>query len=70
MNLIGPDENDPIPVTGVLKGNKLAPAMHPQLCRNVALDPCELTVDGDQMTGPIDGYKGLADAPGARPSRP
>jgi len=55
---VGPDENDPIPVTGSLKGNKLTIKTSPQEGRTVAFDKCELTVSSDKMAGTIDTDKG------------
>jgi hypothetical protein len=55
---VGPDENDPIPITGVLKGNELTIKTHPQPGRTVAFEKCDVTVDGDKMAGTIDTDKG------------
>lgn len=55
---VGPSENDPIPVNGILKGNKLTVKTSPQPGRTVAFDECDLTVDGDKMAGTIDNDKG------------
>jgi hypothetical protein len=55
---VGPDENDPIPVNGILKGNKLTIKTSPQPGRTAAFDKCDLTVDGDKMAGTIDTDKG------------
>lgn len=55
---VGPGENDPIPVTGTVKGNKLTIKTHPQPGRNVAFDECDLTVNDDKMLGTIDTGKG------------
>ena len=55
---IGPDEANKIQVTGVLKDNALTLKTHPQPGRTVAFDTCELTVDGDKMTGTIEPTKG------------
>jgi hypothetical protein len=55
---VGPDENDPIPVTGVLKGNKLTIKTSPQPGRTAAFNKCDLTVNGDKMVGAIDTDKG------------
>jgi hypothetical protein len=55
---VGPDENDPIPVTGILKGNKLTIKTSPQPGRTAAFDKCDLTVNGDKMVGTIDTDKG------------
>jgi hypothetical protein len=55
---VGPDENDPIPVNGILKGNKLTIKTFPQPGRTVAFDHCDVTVNGDKMVGTIDTDKG------------
>lgn len=55
---LGPSENDPIPITVVLKGNRLTITTHPQPGRTVAFHTCEVTVKGDKMTGTIDTDKG------------
>ena len=55
---VGPDENDPIPVAGSLKGNKLTLKTSPQPGRTVAFDKCDLTVSPDKMAGTIDTDKG------------
>ena len=48
---LGPSESDSIPVTLALKGNKLTIWTQPG--RNVAFDGCDVTVDGDKMSGTI-----------------
>jgi hypothetical protein len=55
---VGPNENDPIPITGVLKGDKLTIKTSPQPGRTAAFDKCDLTVTGDKMVGTIDTDKG------------
>src|SRR5260370_32339739 len=55
---VGPSEDDPIPISGVLKGNKLTIKTTPQPGRTVAFDKCDLTVSGDKMAGAIDTDKG------------
>ena len=55
---LGPSEDDPIPITIVLKGSKLIITTHPQPGRTVAFHECEVTVGGDKMTGTIDTDKG------------
>ena len=55
---VGPDENDPIPVTGILKGNKLTIKTSPQPGRTAAFDKCDLIVNGKKMAGTIDIDKG------------
>lgn len=55
---VGPDENDPIPITGILKGNKVTLKTSPQPGRTAAFDQCDLTVNGNKMIGTIDTNKG------------
>lgn len=55
---LGPSENDPIPITGVVKGNKLTIRTSPQPGRTVAFDKCDVTVNRDKMVGTIDTDKG------------
>lgn len=55
---VGPRESDPIPISGVLRGDKLTLETHPQPGRTVAFARCELTIKGDTMTGTIDTDKG------------
>jgi hypothetical protein len=43
---VGPSENDPIPIAGTIKGNKLSIKTSPQPGRTVAFDKCDLTVKG------------------------
>jgi len=51
---LGPSESDPIPITLDLKANKLTIWTHPQPGRNVVFARCDVTVNGDKMTGTID----------------
>jgi hypothetical protein len=55
---VGPDENDPIPINGTLKDNKLTIRTSPQPGRTAAFGKCDLTVTGDKMVGTIDTNKG------------
>jgi hypothetical protein len=55
---VGPSENDPIPISGTLQGNKLTIKTAPQPGRTAAFDKCDVTVDRDKMTGTIDTDKG------------
>jgi hypothetical protein len=52
---LGPDENNPIPITGVLKANRLTMRTSPQPGRTVAFDTCELTVNPERLLGTIQG---------------
>jgi len=55
---IGPSEADPIPVDGSVKGSHVTLRTHPQEGRTVAFAQCDLTLNGDRMTGRIDTDKG------------
>lgn len=55
---VGPSENDPIPISGVLKGDKLTIKTSPQPGRTVAFNECEVTMNRDKMVGRIDNDKG------------
>jgi hypothetical protein len=55
---LGPSESDPIPITLDLNGDKLTIWTHPQPGRNVVFARCDVTVDGDKMSGTIDTDKG------------
>jgi hypothetical protein len=55
---VGPGEDDPIPVNGTLRGNKLTIKTSPQPGRTVAFDKCDLIVSDDKMAGTIDTNKG------------
>ncbi len=55
---VGPDEDDPIPIDGTIRGDKLTLKTHPQPGRTVAFDRCDLTVSGGKMVGTIDADKG------------
>ncbi len=55
---IGPDEDNQIPIDGVVEGNSLTITTHPQPGRTVAFDKCHLTVNGDKMAGTIEPTKG------------
>ena len=55
---VGPSENDPIPITGVVKANRLILKTHPQPGRTVAFAQCDVTVSGEKMSGTIDIDKG------------
>jgi hypothetical protein len=51
---VGPSENDTIPITGMLKKDKLIIKTLPQPGRTVAFDEVELQVNGDTMFGTIE----------------
>jgi hypothetical protein len=55
---VGPAENDPIPTTGVVEGNKITLRTHPQPGRTSAFAVCNITLSGDKMIGTIDTNKG------------
>ncbi len=48
---VGPSKDDPIPIAGTLKKGMLTMKTSPQPGRTVAFDKCNLTVDGDKMSG-------------------
>ena len=56
---VGPSENDPITIDGILKGNKLTIKTYPRPGRTVAFSKCDVTVNGDKMSGTIDTKKGI-----------
>jgi len=55
---VGPDEYNPIPITGTLNGNKLTIKTAPQPGRTAAFHQCDLIVNGNKMVGTIDTDKG------------
>lgn len=56
---VGPNENDPITINGILKKNKLTLKTSPRPGRTVAFNKCDLTVNGDKMAGTIVTNKGV-----------
>ena len=52
---VGPNEQNPIPIAGVLKANRLTMRTFPQPGRTVAFDRCEVTVTAERMLGTIEG---------------
>ena len=58
MGWVGPSASDPIKITGVLKAGKFTIQTFPQPGRTVAFAVSEVIVDGERMTGTIDGDKG------------
>src|SRR5262249_36762600 len=55
---VGPSENDPIPISGVVDGKTLTIKTSAQPGRTVAFDKCEVTVNGNKMAGTIDTDRG------------
>ena len=55
---VGPDEDNPITIDGVVEGNSVTITTHPRPGRTVAFDKCHLTVNDDKMTGTIEPTKG------------
>src|SRR6267154_1704092 len=55
---VGPSEDDPIAIEGILKENKLTIKTLPRPGRTVAFNKCDVTVSGDKMVGTIDTNKG------------
>lgn len=56
--MIGPAETDMMPIDGTVSGNTLTLATRPRRGRTAAFAKCEVTVEGDRMTGTIDTDKG------------
>ena len=52
---IGVDERNQHPLDGVVAGNRITLTTHPRPGRTVAFAKCELTVDGDKMSGTTEG---------------
>ena len=52
---VGPSEDQPIPITGVVQENQFSFQTFPQPGRNVAFARCKLAVGKDKMTGTIEG---------------
>ena len=52
---IGVDEQNQHPLDGVVAGNRVALRTHPRPGRTVAFAKCELTIDGDRMSGTTEG---------------
>jgi hypothetical protein len=66
---VGPSENDPIPITGVLRGNKLTLETFPQPGRTVAFHKCDVAVSRDKMVGTIDTDKGTIEFARSAPTK-
>jgi hypothetical protein len=66
---VGPSENDPIPIAGVIKGDRLTIKTSPQPGRTAAFDKCDLTVTGDKMVGTIDTDKGTIEFVRSAPAK-
>ncbi len=67
---LGPSESDPIPITLELKENRLTIWTHPQPGRNVVFVRCDVTIDGDKMSGTIDTNKGTIEFNRTSPNPP
>jgi hypothetical protein len=52
---VGPNQDQPIPITGVVQENQFTFKTFPQPGRNVAFDRCSVTVSSVKMTGTIEG---------------
>jgi hypothetical protein len=52
---IGVDEQNQHPLDGVVDGDRITLTTHPRPGRTVAFAKCELTVDGDKMSGTTEG---------------
>ena len=56
--MIGPAETDMMPAEGTVSGNTVTLLTRPRAGRTAAFAKCEVTVEGDRMTGTIDTDKG------------
>jgi hypothetical protein len=56
--MLGPAETDMFPVEGTVSGNAVTLVARPRTGRTTAFAKCEVTVDGERMTGTIDTDKG------------
>jgi hypothetical protein len=56
--MIGPAETDMMPAEGTVDGNKVTLMTRPRGGRTAAFARCDVTVDGDRMSGTIDTDKG------------
>src|SRR5512134_528998 len=56
--MLGPAETDMFPVEGTASGNTVTLVARPRTGRTAAFAKCEVTVEGDRMTGTIDTDKG------------
>lgn len=56
--MIGPAETDMMPAEGTVSGNTVTLMTRPRTGRTAAFAKCEVTVEGDRMTGTIDTDKG------------
>lgn len=56
--MLGPAETDMFPVEGTVSGNSVTLVARPRTGRTTAFATCQVTVDGDRMTGTIDSDKG------------
>ena len=52
---VGPNADNPIPIAGFLKANRLTMKTFPQPGRTVAFDRCDLSVNDHKMVGTIEG---------------
>jgi hypothetical protein len=52
---VGPSQDQPIRITGVVQENQFTFRTFPEPGRNVAFDRCSVTVSSDKMTGTIEG---------------
>jgi hypothetical protein len=52
---MGVDEQNQHPLEGIVKGDRITLTMHPRPGRTTAFAKCELTLEGDKMTGITEG---------------
>jgi hypothetical protein len=56
--MIGPAVTDMMPLEGTASGTTVTLVTRPRTGRTAAFTKCEMVVDGDRMTGTIDGDQG------------
>jgi hypothetical protein len=56
--MLGPAETDMFPVEGTVSANTVTLVARPRTGRTAAFATCQVTVEGDLMTGTIDSDKG------------
>jgi hypothetical protein len=56
--MIGPALTDMMPIEGTASGNRVMLSTRPRTGRTAAFAKCEVTVEGDRMTGTVDTDRG------------
>ena len=59
--MIGPAETDMMPADGTVSGKTVVLMTRPRRGRTAAFARCEVTVEGDRMTGTLDSDKGTVE---------